>query len=154
MNTIFLSLGSNVTPYYHLKAAMAALHETFDTLMSSPIYQSEAFGFEGLPFLNSVVRVTSKLSLEEVVDLLKVLEQQLGRIRGAEKYSDRTIDIDILLFNDLVIQAPIVLPRKDILEHAFVLKPLADVAPTLKHPILMKPYATLWREFSQPMCLK
>ena len=150
MIRVYLSLGSNVDRYRHLTSALNVLHDHFGHLQLSPVYESEAVGFEGDHFLNLVVMVEVPISCGQLSRLLKTIEDHHGRDRSAARFSARTLDIDILTYGDAVGEVDgIVLPRAEILTNAFVLKPLADLAATAVHPAEGISYAELWRRYDQ-----
>lgn len=142
MPRVYVSLGSNIEPEIHLCQALAALNTNFANLLCSTIYQSAAVGFAGNPFLNAVVAFETDYSSLALKTWLKALEEQKGRERGAQKFSARTLDLDLLLYDDWI-QAEQKLPHPDILNYQFVLQPLAELAPELKHPILGISYSAL-----------
>ncbi|MFZ5724552.1 MAG: 2-amino-4-hydroxy-6-hydroxymethyldihydropteridine diphosphokinase [Pseudomonadota bacterium] len=153
---VWLSLGSNVEREKHIRAALDALAEKFGALVLSPVYDCAAVGFSGDPFLNLVVGIDTALPVGELAGWLRALEEANGRVReAARRYNDRTLDIDILTCGDRSgIVDGIALPRAEIVKHAFVLRPLADVAPDEKHPALGRSYRELLaqKDFSgQPM---
>lgn len=154
MNHIYLSLGSNIEPEKHLRCAMAALAQYFSDIESSPVYETPAFGFSGPCFLNSVVAAYTDQTITEVIATLKAIEVQQGRQRQQEKFSSRTLDIDLLLYNDCVTTRPIVLPREEIYHRSFVLKPLSDLAPHKVDPVLKTTYLELWASFEGSRQLK
>jgi len=117
----------------------------------SPAYQSKAVGFSGEDFLNLAARVETSMQPLELKEFLNRLEESHGRKRHLPKFSDRTLDIDILLYDDLHLHTPaIVLPRPEILHYAHVLRPLSDLAPDLVHPVTGKTLAQHWQEFDVP----
>jgi 2-amino-4-hydroxy-6-hydroxymethyldihydropteridine diphosphokinase len=146
MPRAWISLGSNIEPRANLRAALKLLGSRFGPLVVSPVYRSPAEGFEGDDFLNLVVGIDTDQSLPEVRAALREIENARGRVRGAEKFSARTLDLDLLTWGELV-DADRNLPRDEILEYAFVLRPLADVATDERHPVTGKSYAELWRDF-------
>ena len=147
MSTAYLGLGSNVDAEHHIRIAVRALIHAFGDAEISPIYRSTAVGFEGGDFINLVVRVQTAFKPMELRYFLRTLEDRYGRNRTAPKWSDRTLDIDILLFDDLVIKTDkLDLPRAEILRFAHVLKPLADIAPDLEHPVNGKSFSELWAQ--------
>lgn len=149
MSTAFLGIGSNVDADHHVRAGLAALRETFGTVALSPVYRSTAVGFEGDDFLNLAAKIETSLQPLELKHWLNGLENQHGRLRDVAKFSDRTLDIDILLYDDLYVRLPeLSLPRGEILNFAHVLKPLADLAPGLAHPVNRQSFAALWESFS------
>ena len=147
MSTAYLGLGSNVNAGYHIRTALQALTGTFGDIGISPIYRSKAVGFEGGDFINLVVRVQTGSSPNELRNFLRRLEDRYGRDRTAPKWSDRTLDIDILLFDQLVLKDDqLILPRPEILKFAHVLKPLADLAPDLELPVTGLSFSELWSQ--------
>jgi len=149
MINIALGLGSNIEPEKNLKAAVVALNREFAPLKLSPVYQSQAVGFSGDDFLNMVVLGHTDLSLPELISSLKTLENKLGRVRSDKKFSSRLIDIDIVIYGDRVCQHPIELPRPELFEQAYVLRPMADVMPQQQCPGRSQTFAELWRNFAQ-----
>lgn len=150
MAKVFLSLGSNIEREHHISLALNELRAAFGEISCSPVYESEAVGFNGDPFYNLVVGIETEQAIGHLNTFLHRLEDQHGRIRGEEKFSARTLDIDILLYDDWVGTFDKVnLPRGEILKHAFVLLPLADLIPQEQHPIEHKSYAELWQNFDK-----
>ena len=147
----YLSLGSNIEPEIHLRAALAELRARFGTLIVSPVYRSAAVGFEGPDFLNLAVGIDTEFDAAALDAWLHALEDRHGRRRDVPRYASRTLDVDIVLFGDQVLTGPgnLEIPRTE-LKHAFVLKPLVDIAPHLMHPLLGKTLEQLWRE--SPEC--
>ena len=150
MARVYLSLGSNLEPRRHLPAAIRALRERFGELAVSPAYRSAAVGFEGAVFVNLAVGLDTGLSPEALNDWLHALEDRQGRRRDVPRYSDRTLDIDIVFYDDLVLDGPghLQIPR-DELRHAFVLRPIADIAPAFRHPLSGVSMEQLWQAFPQ-----
>jgi len=146
---VYLGLGSNVDARNKLAAGVAALRERFGSVECSPVYQSEAVGFDGDDFLNACCRIDTELAPEALKAWLMALEDRHGRRRDQPRFSDRTLDIDILLHGSRVgVFGDLELPRGEILKYAHVLKPLADLAPALEHPETGKTFAEHWREFA------
>lgn len=155
MARVYLSLGSNLEPQRHLRAALGELRQRFGELAVSPAYRSASVGFAGADFVNLAVGLDTDLSPVELNHWLHALEDRHGRRRDVPRYSDRTLDVDIVLYDDLVLDGPghLQIPR-DELQHAFVLQPLADIAPAVKHPVNGRSMAELWAAFPaghQPM---
>jgi len=145
---VYLGLGSNVDARNKLAAGIAALRDRFGEVECSPVYRSEAVGFEGEDFLNACCRIETEMKPEALKAWLTELEDYHGRQRDLPKFADRTLDIDILLFGDRIgTFGELVLPRGEILKYAHVLKPLADLAPELEHPQTRKTFAEHWRGF-------
>lgn len=149
LHAIYISVGSNIEREKHTKAGLQAMYEAFGELRLSQVYESESVGFTGHNFYNLVVKAHTQMSVEQVCRCLKDIEQQNKRQRGSEKFSPRTLDLDLLLYDALVIQQPVELPRPEVLFNAFVLKPLAEVAPDEIHPLEHKSYQQLWQEYDQ-----
>ncbi|MDD5228477.1 MAG: 2-amino-4-hydroxy-6-hydroxymethyldihydropteridine diphosphokinase [Methylococcales bacterium] len=141
MAQCYVSVGSNIDKAKNIEAGLNSLRETFGTLTVSPIYETVAVGFEGDNFYNLVVGFTSDLSARAVFQILRDLEFKHGRLPNSQKFSPRRLDLDLLLFGEEVIDDGILkLPRADIEKYAFVLQPLADIAPNSIHPVLQKTY--------------
>ncbi|MBS0514146.1 MAG: 2-amino-4-hydroxy-6-hydroxymethyldihydropteridine diphosphokinase [Proteobacteria bacterium] len=147
MSRAYLSLGSNLEPEKHLRAALAELRTRFGDIVVSPVYRCTAVGFDGPDFLNLAVAIDTDLSPQALNDWLHALEDRHGRRRDVARFSSRTLDVDIVLYDDLVMRGEghLALPRPE-LKHAFVLKPLADIAPEAVHPLAHKTLARLWAE--------
>lgn len=145
---VFVAAGSNVMPRRHLRRALAALRERYPELVVSPAYSSAAVGFEGDDFINLVVGFATGEPLPAVLEHLQAVERLCGRPRAAPKWAPRTMDLDILLFGEEVGTFPgAVLPRPDLLRRAYMLGPLADLAPGVVHPTAHRTIGELWREF-------
>ena len=150
MTAIYLSLGSNVDRHRNITAALDALADLFGDLKISSVYESKSVGFDGSNFFNLVVGANTTLSIAELSETLKRIEDNNGRKRNGPKFSPRTLDIDILTYGDFVgVENDIELPRTEITKNAFVLLPLAEIAPDVFHPQLEKIYSDLWREYDQ-----
>ena len=150
MARVYLSLGSNLEPHRYLRAALDELRTRFGAIDVSPAYRSRSVGFDGADFLNLAVGLDTELEPAQLNDWLHALEDRHGRRRDVPRYSDRTLDVDIVLYDERVIAGPghLQIPRKE-LRHAFVLKPLADIAPAVRHPIGGQTMAELWAAFPQ-----
>ena len=155
MSTAYLGLGSNVNARTHIAAGIEALRNAFSAVHLSPVYQTPAVGFDGDDFINLVAAVETSTQPIELKYFLNELEDRHGRVRNVPKFSDRTLDVDILLYDDLYLVCPVLaIPRGEIISFAHVLKPLADLAPGFVHPVCRKTIAEIWREhpaFSKPM---
>jgi 2-amino-4-hydroxy-6-hydroxymethyldihydropteridine diphosphokinase len=150
MTKIFLSIGSNLDPEHHIPVAIEDLEKEFGPLEISSLYESDAVGFEGPSFLNLVAAFDSSLSAETIAAKLRSLEERHGRTRESRKFSSRTLDIDLILYGDHSIQTGgLEIPRPEITRYAFVLEPLAEIAPDLLDPVSGKSYGSLWATFDR-----
>jgi 2-amino-4-hydroxy-6-hydroxymethyldihydropteridine diphosphokinase len=145
----YVSLGSNSDREARICQAVSALREQFGAIELSPVYDSAAVGFDGSDFLNLVAGVDTNLEVEAVAVMFRAIEDQLGRDRTQPKFASRPIDLDILTYDNLILEVPgIRIPRPEILENAFVLKPLQDIAPQSLHPVNGQSYAELWQRMA------
>lgn len=146
----YLGLGSNIDARRNITSAIDALKKQFGEVDLSPVYRCPAVGFEGDDFINLVAGIETRMTPLELDAFLHELENAHGRDRSAPRWSSRTLDIDVLLYGDLWLISPALeLPRKEILTTAHVLKPLAELAPDLLHPVERKSIAELWARFPQ-----
>jgi 2-amino-4-hydroxy-6-hydroxymethyldihydropteridine diphosphokinase len=146
---VHVSLGSNSDREAKIRLAVAALREQFGEIELSPVYDSAAVGFDGSDFLNLVAGIDTGLEVEAVAASFHVIEDQLGRDRSQPRFASRPIDLDILTYDDLILDVPgIRVPRPEILESAFVLKPLQDIAPQRLHPETGESFAVLWQRMA------
>lgn len=153
MTLLYISVGSNTRREHYISSAYQALTQHFKQLRCSQVYESESIGFCGDSFYNLVIEARTELTLEQTIDVLKQIEDQHDRVRDGIKFSGRTLDLDLLLFGNLVCQQPVILPRPEITENAFVLLPLSELAPTVQHPALNIDFASLWRQYNKPQKL-
>ena len=150
MATVYLGLGSNIERERYLVAGLDALQGLFGELALSSVYDSVAIGFDGQPFLNMAARVTTDLSVGELHRTLRHIELEHGRPANATRQSARQLVIDILTYDKLVgVVDGVELPRVEILDNAFVLCPLADLAPEEIHPVVGSSYSALWEAYDQ-----
>lgn len=150
MPKAFLSIGSNIDPERHIPAALVDLRKLFGPLELSSVYENEAVGFEGPVFHNLVAAFDSDLSSEMIAEHLRAIEERHGRTRESQKFSSRTLDIDLILWGDAIFtKGRLQIPRPEITRYAFVLEPLAELAPELRHPEIGKTYQELWSEFDR-----
>lgn len=144
-----VSLGSNIDREANLRRAIDLLREIYGRLTISPVYETEAVGFDGDDFLNLVICFETGDTVESVWSQLKNIEDAMGRDRSMPRFSARSIDLDLLTYGDLVIDRDgIQLPRHEILTNAFVLKPMSDIMGAKMHPQLKKTYHELWESMS------
>lgn len=148
MTAIYLSLGSNVDRHKNIRAALDALADLLGELHISSVYESKSVGFDGSNFFNLVVGADTALTIAELSETLKRIEDNNGRKRNGPKFSPRTLDIDILTYGNFVgVESGIELPRAEITKNAFVLLPLAEIAAEILHPQLQKTYRDLWLSY-------
>lgn len=135
MARAWLSLGSNIEASANLDAALAELRLRFGELAESPWYRTDAIGFEGPDFINLAVRIETDLEPVSLRNWLRALEGRRGRDRTQPRFASRTLDVDLILYDDGSSSAP---PSRELpgadLAHAFVLRPLCDLEPALVPP--------------------
>jgi 2-amino-4-hydroxy-6-hydroxymethyldihydropteridine diphosphokinase len=150
MAQVYVSIGSNIDRERNIALALRRLEAAFGPLQRSSVFESEAVGFDSAPFYNLVVGFATRQSPHAIQEVLHRIEQSAGRVRTAS-LAARTLDLDLLLYDDLVIDAEgIVLPREDIARYAFVLAPLAEIAGSRLHPVTGERYDAMWSEFDEP----
>ena len=144
----YVGVGSNIRPERHVPRALALLRVEFGEVYASSIYECAPLGFEGDAFHNLVVSFETGVGVDDLVATLRGIEDACGRRRGPAAPPSRTLDLDLLLFGELrSAGAGVELPRDDVLSYAFVLAPLAEIAPTVRHPVARRTFAELWSEF-------
>ena len=150
MARVYLGVGSNIERERYIVAGLDALQGLFGELALSSVYDSQAIGFDGQPFLNLAVAIDTPLAVGELARQLRHIEMEHGRPARTTRFSPRQLDIDILTYGDTVGTIDgVALPRGEILENAFVLCPLAELAPQAVHPAAGRNYAQLWREYCE-----
>ena len=150
MAKVYLGLGSNIEPEENLRRGVRELRRRFGALELSDVYRNAAAGFEGDDFLNLVVGMETTDSPVAINVQIVEIHRSVGRRRGEERYSSRSLDIDLLLYDDLIVdEPPLRLPRCDILEYSVVLRPFAELAPELAHPQTGRTLAEHWRDFDE-----
>ena len=150
MASVYVSIGTNINRYYHVTAALDHLNQAFGALDVSQVYESEAVGFDGDHFLNLVARFDTEKSVGDLSRWLKALEDDHGRCRNVEKFSARTLDIDILTYDALTgVVDGVELPREEITKNAFVLLPLSQIAGDIRHPAYAEDYRTMWTNYDK-----
>ena len=148
MAVIYVGLGSNINPEKNLQLGISELRDRFGDLQISAVYRSKAVGFDGDDFLNLVAGFESDSSPIDICEAIELIHNLVGRDRNGRKWESRPLDIDLLLYNDLVIdERPVRVPRKDVLEYSFVLRPIAELAPDLEHPVTGRTMLEHWQDF-------
>ncbi len=150
MTRVYVSIGSNIQRTQHINACLDALHGRFAPLTLSPVYESESVGFAGDNFYNLVVGFDTRLSVAALAQVLRNIEEANQRKRSGPRFSARTLDIDILTYGNAIGEVDgVQLPRPEIVENAFVLLPLADIAGEEQHPSRRQTYRRLWQDYDQ-----
>ncbi|BBL72586.1 2-amino-4-hydroxy-6-hydroxymethyldihydropteridine diphosphokinase [Methylogaea oryzae] len=150
MPKAYVSIGSNVERDIHVPQALRDLAERFGALDVSSVYETAAVGFSGDPFYNLVVGFDTDQEVDQVAAALTELEHRHGRRRDAQKFAPRTLDLDLILYGDLVrTDRKPLLPRDEIVRYAFMLEPLVEIAPNLRDPLSGERYADLWERFDK-----
>jgi len=150
MAKIYISIGSNIDAENNIRLAVHALQEQYGKLIISPVYESEAVGFDGDNFLNLVVSLKTDDDVHTVAATLRKIEDDNGRDRSGPRFSSRIVDLDLLLYDDLILKEDnIELPRDEITKNAFVLLPLEEIAPQLIHPITGQTMCDHWMSFDK-----
>lgn len=149
MAEVYISIGSNIDREVQIVVAVNALKLEFGHVELSSVYECEPVGFSGDNFYNLVAKVDTNKSPAYIGDLLKQLEKQQGRVDFSKKFSARKMDLDILLYDDLIMDNPVQIPRDEIPKNAYVLEPLAELAPNTIHPLLKITYQKMWQNFDK-----
>ena len=145
MARVAVSIGSNLERERNVKNALAALGKAFGKLSRSPVYETAAYGFDGPPFYNLVVIFETVLDVHAVRATIQAIENLQGREMGENRSGSRSLDLDLLLYDDAVFHDQgLDVPRQEIFEHAYVLKPLADLLPATPHPVTGESFANIW----------
>lgn len=148
MPVAYLSIGSNLSRERNIRLAVRRLRERYGHLELSSVYESDPVGFEGESFFNLAAGFESQDPPAELLAAFRSIEKESGRTRKSPKYGPRTVDLDLLMYGNLVCeQNGLELPREEITRYAFVLRPLAEIAGELRHPVVGKTIAKIWTEF-------
>jgi 2-amino-4-hydroxy-6-hydroxymethyldihydropteridine diphosphokinase len=150
MAKIYISIGSNIDAEKNIRLAIQALQDHYGKLVLSSVYESEAVGFDGDNFLNLVAAAKTEEDVHTVVATLRKIEDANGRDRSGPRFSARTVDLDLLLYDDLILKENgLELPRGEITSNAFVLLPLDEIASQLIHPVSGKTMCDHWLNFDK-----
>jgi len=147
---VYVSIGSNIDREHNVRSAVRELTARYGPLALSPVYESRAVGFAGANFYNLVAGFDTGEPVESVKESLARIESQSGRTRGESRFGARTLDLDLLLYGDTIRHDDRVrLPHPDIVRYAFVLRPLADIAPDGRHPETGLVFQKMWEQFDK-----
>lgn len=150
MARVFISIGSNINRQSNITSSLAALSQVFGELQLSSLYATQAVGFVGADFYNMVVQFSANVEVKAVAKQLKKIELSHGRKPNSHKYSARTLDLDLLLYDSEIINdGRLQIPRDEIIQYAFVLEPLAQIAPDEIHPTQKTSYGELWHLYNK-----
>ena len=150
MPEVYVAAGSNVEPARHMSQAVAELERAFPGVRFSSWYRNRAVGFDGDDFINLVAGFATPLPVSAVLERLHAIEARCGRPRDAPRWAPRSMDLDVLLYGDLVCEEPgLKLPRPDLVKRAYMLGPLAELAPEAVHPTTGLTVGELWRRFDR-----
>jgi 2-amino-4-hydroxy-6-hydroxymethyldihydropteridine diphosphokinase len=150
MPRVYVALGGNIDPARRLPQAAGALRARFPELVCSSVYRNPAEGFVGDDFYNAAAGFDTAMAIEELRAVLHAIEEECGRLRTDAKWAPRAMDVDLLLYGDFVgTSAAGALPRLDLLRRAYMLAPLAELAPTLRHPVNGQSMAALWQALAK-----
>ena len=148
MPRVHVWIGSNIDREHNIRGAVRELAVHYLPVTLSPVYESEAHGFEGDNFYNLVAGFDTAEPIERIKETLSHIEARFGRHRQENRFSARTLDLDLLLYGDIVRHdSQVTLPHPDIQRYAFVLRPLADIAPDWRHPETKIAYIEMWNQF-------
>jgi 2-amino-4-hydroxy-6-hydroxymethyldihydropteridine diphosphokinase len=158
MNQVFLLIGGNLNDRFGLlsTAKENILLEIGDILRESSIYETAPWGFESEQnFLNQVIIVSTSLLPNQVLRKCQVIEDRLGRVRQSEQYISRTMDIDILFYNDEIIKTQdLIIPHERLHQRKFTLEPLVEISPNLVHPVIKKTLSEILKKCSDECDVK
>lgn len=148
MRRAYIGLGSNIDRDRNIRSGIRDLRSLGSEIVISHVYESEAIGFEGDNFYNLVVGIETDIPVDELNIKLRNIEDRHGRLRNVPQFSSRTLDLDLLIYDDLIRHDDVIdVPREEIMKYAFVLKPLAEIAADLEHPEFRVPIRQLWESF-------
>ncbi|MGC9422705.1 2-amino-4-hydroxy-6-hydroxymethyldihydropteridine diphosphokinase [Vibrio sp.] len=153
MITCYIGIGSNIERRKHIEAACRALTQLGERLRLSTIYQCESLGFDSHPFYNLVVELQTALPLTTLAEKLRAIEHGYGRALDAQKFQDRTLDLDLILYGDAISDQSPKIPRPDIYYYPFVIQPLYELCPQLSIPGDEQTVEQIWLKAANLACL-
>ena len=155
MTHVVLSLGSNIDREKNIRFAWSKIGERFGEMEISPIYETVSIGFDGPAFFNFILGIFTPDPILEIREYLRGIETAAGRIRGVKEFDNRILDIDVILFGDNNLRPEgLNVPRDEIEKYAYILKPLSDLYPSMKHPISGKKFKHMWLDFGHTQQLE
>ncbi|MBI9055347.1 MAG: 2-amino-4-hydroxy-6-hydroxymethyldihydropteridine diphosphokinase [Bacteroidales bacterium] len=158
MNQVYLLIGGNLNNRLELlaQAKESIVKDIGSCIMESSVYESEPWGFlSDQNFLNQVLILNTKLEPIEVLNESQKIENKLGRLRKSTNYSSRTMDIDLLFYNNEIINNPrLTVPHEHLYKRRFTLEPLVELTPDFMHPVFEKSLAKLLIECSDKSVVK
>jgi 2-amino-4-hydroxy-6-hydroxymethyldihydropteridine diphosphokinase len=150
MSNVYVAIGSNINPEENIAKAVRELQRLFPAARFSSWYRNRAVGFDGDDFVNGVFGFTTDLPLRSVIEHLHAVEALCGRPRNAPRWAPRAMDLDVLLYDNVVCVEPtMTLPRPDLLKRPYMLGPLAEIAPQVVHPTAGLTIGELWHRFDR-----
>jgi len=150
MIPVFIGIGSNVSREENIRSGVKSLRFLYGEMIVSPVYESKAYGFEGDNFYNLVISIHTDSSLQMLLESMHEIENNHGRVRNLPTLFSRTLDLDLLIYGDLVCHTDdLDIPRADIVNYSFILGPLADIAGEFKHPESGELISDIWRAFEK-----
>lgn len=151
MHTVYMAIGANVgDKQTNIKKAVSLLSEKIQNIVLAPLYETQPWGYEEQEnFINTALKGETNLSPEALLDFVKEIEKKVGRVKRFTN-GPREIDIDVLLYDDLVYHSSdLIIPHARLHERDFVLEPLADIASEVVHPEMHKTIGQMLQELPQ-----
>ncbi len=148
MPRVYVSVGSNIDKERNIRSAMAELRRCYGDIVASSVYESEPVGLEADNFYNLVVAFDTQLAPAAVIASLHDIESRHQRLKREKRFTSRTLDLDLLLYDDIVLRdGALEIPREEVTTCAYALGPLAEIAGDARHPVTGERFADLWARF-------